>query len=199
MSKTANRRQLILGSSSKPRQILLQRLQIPFTIVIPNIDETPLTNEPPEQLVVRLAQQKATTVAQQYPEAIIIAADQVGTINSQILGKPLNEKNAIQQLHMVSGQTVKFVIGLCVLDASSHCQQLVLEEFEVDFRTLSLTQIESYIKKEKPLQSAGSCNAEGLGIALIREFRGKDYTALIGLPLIRLVAMLEKAGVDVLT
>jgi septum formation protein len=192
------KRQLILGSTSKPRYSLLQRLQIPFEVAAPNIDETPELAETPENLVRRLALQKAKEVAKQFPDALIIGADQVGVIDGVIQGKPLTYENAYVQLQNASGKTIRFFIGLCLYDARDKTYQIAIEEFDVVYRKLSLQTIEKYLKKEQPLECAGSCKAEGLGITLIEEFRGKDFTALIGLPLIRLVDMLEKADVDLL-
>ncbi|MDR3478266.1 MAG: Maf family protein [Gammaproteobacteria bacterium] len=189
-------RQLILGSSSKPRQALLQRLQLPFEIAAPDVDETPLPNETPSELVYRLAEIKARAVALKYPDALIITADQVGVLDNQILGKPLTHKNAIKQLQQASGKRMQFFIGLCLLDARNQTQQIALETFDVLYRKLTPDQIQRYLKKEQPLECAGSCKAEGLGIALIEEFQGKDFSALIGLPLIRLVSMLEAAGLS---
>jgi septum formation protein len=182
---------LILASSSQPRRQLLERLQIPFEIYAPDIDETARENETPQDLVVRLAEEKARAVAEKFPDALIIGADQVGVLNNHIQGKPHTHDNAVKQLQMASGQRMRFFIGLCVLDNRQQRHQLALEEFDVIYRELSDDMIHRYLKKEQPLACAGSCKAEGLGIALIEEFQGTDFTALIGLPLIRLVKMLE--------
>lgn len=187
-------RTLILGSSSKPRQNLLKRLQIPFEIASPDIDETPLLGESAEQLVMRLAEAKARKVAEQYPDAFIIGADQVGVLENQILGKPHTHENAVKQLEKMSGKRVEYFIGLCLLDAKNKTRQCALETFSVTFRNLTSKMIENYLHKEDALQCAGSFKAEGLGIALVQTFHDTDYTALIGLPLIRLTNMLEKAG-----
>ena len=183
-------RELILGSSSKPRRMLLERLQLPFTTAHPDIDETPRPNETPQDLVLRLAAEKARKIAESHPHALIISADQVGVLDQHILGKPGTHENAVKQLLAASGKTMDFYIGLCVFDAKNQKQEISLETFSVIYRELSLEQIEKYLAKEEPLECAGSCKAEGLGITLIQEFRGKDFTALIGLPLIRLTEML---------
>lgn len=187
---------LILGSSSPARKMLLERLLIPFESVSPDVDETPLQNEAPEDLVLRLAEKKARVIAEKFPDTLIISADQVGVLDNQILGKPLTHAMAVKQLLAASGKHMHFFIGLCLWDARVNTFQLVLEKFDVVFRQLSLEMVENYLQKEEPLQCAGSCKAEGLGIALIEEFQGKDFTALIGLPLIRLVRMLETVGLD---
>jgi len=195
MIKTAKRR-LILGSTSKPRQALLERLQIPFEIAAPHVDETPLVNETPQDLVLRLAEKKARVVSERFPDALIIGADQVGVLDNIIQGKPLTYDNAVQQLQAASGKRMEFYIGLCLFDSREQHVQLAIEKYDVIYRKLSLPMIKNYLAKEQPLHCAGSCKAEGLGIALIEEFQGKDFTALIGLPLISLVAMLEKAGLN---
>jgi septum formation protein len=187
---------LILASSSKPRLSLLQRLQIPFDVVVPDVDETPLPHETPSQLVVRLAEKKARAVADKHPDALIIGADQVGVLRNEIQGKPHTYENAVKQLQQASGQRMRFFIGLCVLDAKTATHQMALEEFDVIYRQLTQTMIEKYLQKEQPFECAGSCKAEGLGIALIHEFQGTDFTALIGLPLIRLVNLLEHYGMN---
>lgn len=195
---TDQSRRLILASSSKPRQALLKRLQIPFEIAHPNTDETPLANETPKDLVTRLAEQKARDVAKQYPDAIIIGADQVGVIDQQIMGKPHTHDNAVKQLQTASGKCMQYFIGLCVLDAKTQQHETVLETFDVIFRDLTPAMIENYLQKEHVLHCAGSFKAEGLAVALVKEFRGADINALIGLPLVRLVSMLEKVGIHTL-
>lgn len=190
------KRQLILGSSSVPRAQLLERLQLPFTIVSPDIDETQRPLESPVAMVERLAIEKGEAIAARFPEALIISADQVGVLNGHVMGKPLTRDNAIKQLREASGNTIQFYIGLCLTDAKLKTRQIAVEYFDVVYRPLTVALIEKYLKKEEPLQCAGSCKAEGLGIALIQEFRGTDFTALIGLPLIRLVGMLQAAGLD---
>lgn len=188
-------RQLVLGSSSKPRQALMKRLQIPFTTASPDVDETPLPDETPTQLVIRLAELKAKKIAEQFPDALIIGADQVGVLENEILGKPLTHANAIKQLQKMSGKCIEYHIGLCLLDARNKAQQTAVENFSVTFRSLTSSMIENYLKKEDALNCAGSFKAEGLGIALVKEFHDTDFSALIGLPLIRLIHMLEKFGI----
>ncbi len=193
-SKDFFMRQLILGSSSKPRKQLLERLHLPFKIAAPDIDESPLSNETPVQLVQRLALEKARKIAESFPDALIIGADQVGVLDNEILTKPLTHENAINQLQKMSGENVEFLIGLCLLDSNNHTYQITLEKFSVTFRLLTSDMILTYLKKEDALQCAGSFKAEGLGIALVKEFHGEDFSALIGLPLIQLSNMLNQVG-----
>jgi septum formation protein len=187
-------KQLVLGSTSKPRQLLLERLQIPFEIADPGVDETPLPREMPEQMVLRLAEEKARAVAVKYPNAIIIGADQVGTLEHHVLGKPLTHETAVKQLEKMSGQCVRFVGGLCIFDAQNQKTLTSLDITDVIFRTLTREMIENYLLKEKPYNCAGSAKIEGLGISLVHEVRAKDPTALIGLSLISLTHLLEQVG-----
>lgn len=189
-------KEIILASSSPARRILMQRLMLPFSSVSPDIDETPQPNEQPADLVIRLAREKAGVFVGNYPDALIIGVDQVGVLEGEILGKPLTHENAVRQLLKMSGKTVSFFIGLCVLDTNNRAEEIELERFDVTFRMLTENMIERYLKKEPALQCAGSLQVEGLGIVLLEKLTGEDYTALIGLPLIRLSAMLRKFNVS---
>ena len=185
---------LILSSSSPARRALLTRLQIPFTSVSPDVDETPFPNEPVEDMVSRLALAKAVKSAESNPDALIIGSDQVGILDEEILCKPLTHAKAVRQLKLVSGRMVRFYTGLCLYDARTKKSQLSVETYDVYFRELSDDMIDHYLQKEQPFNCAGSFRAEGLGVMLIQKFAGDDYTALIGLPLIRLTEMLEKCN-----
>lgn len=191
-------KKLILASTSQPRKMLLERLQISFECAAPDVDETPLLNEKADKMVLRLAKEKAQAVRNKFPDALIIGADQVGVLDGMMLGKPLVYEQAVKQLRMMSGQRIEFFIGLCLLDAKNKSHQIALEKFTVVFRKLSMQMIENYLKKEHALNCAGSVTVEGLGIALLEKLEGEDYTALIGLPLIRLTKMLEEAGMQVI-
>ena len=190
--------ELILASSSSYRRILLERLQLPFRVVIPAVDETPWPHELAEQTALRLAQEKARNIALSHPEALIIGCDQVATLDGRQLGKPLTHANAFRQLQLMRGRCVTFHSALCLYNPSSHCMQAEIEPYEVCFRPLSDEQIETYLLKEQPYHCAGSAKSEGLGIALIEWMRGDDPNALIGLPLILLVSMLQNEGVAVI-
>ena len=190
--------QLILASTSIYRKSLLEKLSLPFTFKAPDIDETPFKNESPDELVKRLSKQKALEIAKTNPEAIIIGSDQVCTIDGQITGKPLTEDNAIQQLVKASGKKITFYTGLCVYSGKTQQISCDVELFNVYFKTLSLAEIEFYVKKEQPLYCAGSFKSEGLGIALFEKLEGRDPNSLIGLPLILLIEMLKIHGINVL-
>lgn len=189
---------LILASSSIYRRELLQRLQLPFTVVSPEVDETPLDGETPEATALRLAQAKARKVADTHPSALVIGCDQVATLDGLQLGKPLTHDNAVRQLRLMRGRSVTFHSALCLYNAASGRMQAENVIYEVHFRDLSNAQIENYLRLEQPYHCAGSAKSEGLGIALIEWMRGDDPNALIGLPLIRLVGMLHNEGIPVI-
>lgn len=185
---------LVLASTSIYRRELLERLQLPFVTAAPNIDETRLVNESAQAMVKRLAQEKAAAMANSYPNALIIGSDQCAVLGEQILGKPGTYEKAVEQLQASSGQTVEFLTGLCLYDSNTGEFQLDVVPFQVEFRTLQNTEIENYLLREQPYNCAGSFKSEGLGISLFKRLRGDDPTALIGLPLIRLCAMLRECG-----
>ena len=190
--------QLVLASTSPYRRTLLERLGIPFETAAPDTDESPLENESPSALVARLSEAKARAIAPQFSNALIIGSDQVAVLNEQILGKPGNHENAVQQLQAASGHRVDFLTGLCLLNTQTqHCHVEVVP-FSVVFRPLSDAQIEQYLLKDKPYNCAGSFKSEGLGISLFEKMEGDDPNALIGLPLIALITMLAREGVNVL-
>lgn len=189
---------LILASSSIYRRELLQHLQLPFMVVSPEVDETPLDGETPQATALRLAQAKARKVAEQHADALVIGCDQVATLDGQQLGKPLTHDNAVRQLRLMRGRSVTFHSALCLYNAASGRMQAENVVYEVHFRDLSNAQIENYLRLEQPYHCAGSAKSEGLGIALIEWMHGDDPNALIGLPLIRLTTMLQNEGVSVI-
>ncbi|WP_299871570.1 nucleoside triphosphate pyrophosphatase [uncultured Cocleimonas sp.] len=185
---------LILGSTSAFRKELLERLRLDFTTDSPDIDETPLQNETPEDYVIRLSLEKAKAVAARHDDALIIASDQCSVLNGKIRGKPGNHLNAVQQLTESSGNRVSFLTGLCLYDCSDQSYQLEMVPFHVDFRDLSAREIESYLQVEQPYGCAGSFKSEGLGVTLFKRLEGDDPSSLIGLPLIKLSEMLRLKG-----
>jgi len=193
-----NSQTLVLASTSIYRSELLTRLQIPFQTSAPDVDETPLPGESAEQTSWRLSRAKAQVVAKRFPNALIIGSDQVALLDGQQIGKPLNHDNAVRQLSAMRGKTVTFYTALTLLNAASREMQTDVAITHVGFRNVSDDEIERYLKKEQPYHCAGSAKSEGLGIALISRIEGNDPNALIGLPLILLVSMLEKQGVMVL-
>ena len=187
---------ILLASSSLYRRELLTKLVLPFEWASPSVDETALIKENADDLVTRLAQDKARALAADYPRHLIIGSDQVALLDSEILGKPNNYERAFAQLKAASAKQVIFKTGLCLLNATTHQIQICVEEFSVFFRELSDEQIHNYLIYETPYDCAGSFKCEGLGIALFNKLSGDDPNTLIGLPLIRLVEMLKREGVD---
>ncbi|MFO7593006.1 MAG: nucleoside triphosphate pyrophosphatase [Pseudomonadota bacterium] len=190
--------QLVLGSTSPFRKALLEKLQLKFITDSPDIDESRQEKEAPEQLVARLACEKARAVAERHPNSLIIGSDQVAVNGGEILGKPGNHERAMEQLRSASGRTVTFLTGLCLYNSAGGAEQVAVEPFRVHFRELSDEQIDNYLKAEQPYNCAGSFKSEAMGIALFEKLEGDDPNSLIGLPLIRLIRMLEKEGVRVI-
>ena len=191
-------RPLVLGSTSRYRRELLERLRIPFAVTAPDVDETPQPGEAPQALARRLALAKARAVAALHPEAVVIGSDQVADLAGQPLGKPGVHARAVQQLRQMRGQTVIFQTALAVVCLASGFEQVDLAEVRVVFRNLSDEEIEAYLQAEQPYDCAGSAKSEGLGIALLESIDNDDPTALIGLPLIRTARLLRQAGVKLL-
>ncbi len=190
---------LILASSSPHRRELLSRLGLAFAAVTPNVDETPRPNETPVKLVERLSVAKARAVAFRHPNAVVIGSDQIAVIPTEtpptILGKPVDRPAAIEQLRRLSGRRIQFLTGLCVI-APRKEPDLGIEESMVVFRSLTDTEIATYVDREQPYGCAASFRSERLGITLVEAIRGDDPNALIGLPLIRLCRMLRRAGLN---
>ena len=176
----------------------MHKLQIPFNSISPNVDESVLTGEKPQETALRLAQEKAKKIGSEYPHALVIGCDQVATLDGEQLGKPLNHNNATAQLQKMRGREVVFHSALCVYNAATGNMQAVVVPYLVKYRQLSDEQIESYLTKEQPYHCAGSAKSEGLGIALIERMLGEDPNALIGLPLIKLITMLHNEGINVI-
>ena len=191
-------RALILGSTSRYRRELLERLRVPFDVVSPDVDETPLAGEAPHALATRLALAKAQAVATLHPQAVVIGSDQVADLNGEPLGKPGTHERAVLQLQRMRGQTVVFQTAVSVVCLESRFEQTELAQIKVRFRDLSDAEIEAYLRAEEPYDCAGSAKSEGLGIALLDAIDNDDPTALIGLPMIRTARLLRAAGIDLL-
>jgi len=185
---------LILASTSPYRRELLARLQLPFDVVAPEVDETPLAGETPEALALRLALAKAQAVSHRYSGCVVIGSDQVATIDGEAIGKPGSHAAARVQLRRLSGRTVLFYSALAMTDGVRAASRNVVTECR--FRDLRDAAIESYLLRERPYDTAGSAKAEGLGIALMASMQSNDPTAIIGLPLIALTTMLVEFGLD---
>lgn len=187
-------RRLVLGSTSRYRRELLQRLHLPFDVAAPDVDETPQPGEAPDRLAQRLALAKAQAVAALHPEAVVIGSDQVADLAGEPLGKPGSHGRAVAQLRRMSGQTVVFQTAVAVVCAATGYARCELAPVRVVFRPLSDEEIERYLRIEQPYDCAGSAKSEGLGIALLERIDSDDPTALVGLPLIRTTRLLREAG-----
>jgi septum formation protein len=191
-------RALVLGSTSRYRQELLQRLRIPFTVAAPDVDEAPQPGEAPAALALRLALAKAHAVAAAFPDAVVIGSDQVADLDGLPMGKPGTHERAVAQLRQMRGRTVVFQTAVAVVCQASGFEQASLAAVKVRFRDLSDEAIEYYLRAELPYDCAGSAKSEGLGIALLEAIDSDDPTALVGLPLIRTCRLIEAAGIRLL-
>ncbi|MEW5889999.1 MAG: Maf family nucleotide pyrophosphatase [Pseudomonadota bacterium] len=187
---------LVLASTSVFRRELLQRLQIPFDVAAPAVDESPLPGEAPARTAERLAQAKARAVASDHPGSLIIGSDQVAHLGETRFGKPLVRERAVEQLRAMRGRVVVFHTALCLYNSVTGRSRLQGIPTEVRFRELTDAEIERYVDKERPFHCAGSAKSEGLGISLLEYMRGDDPNALIGLPLIALCTMLRAEGYE---
>lgn len=199
MTNPITNHRLLLASSSIYRQEILQKLKLPFVCAAPNIDESPLPNEQAEDLVLRLAKNKALALAAHYPDHLIIGSDQVATLDNQIIGKPHTHIKATEQLTSFRNRTVVFLTGLCLYNAATQKLRTSVERYSVSFRDLTDAQINAYLTLEQPYDCAGSFKSEGLGISLFSKMEGEDPNTLIGLPLIALIRMLNNEGIDPLS
>ena len=190
-------KKLVLGSSSPYRKELLERLGVPFECVSADIDESRHKGETPEALCVRLAREKALKVKSMVGDAIVIGSDQVAVLGERILGKPHTRERAIEQLSSMQGQTVYFLTALCITGEKGEIFETMVPTI-VTMKKLSVKTIENYLDREQPFNCAGSAKIEKLGIALMKEVRSTDPTALIGLPLIETVNLLAKAGLEII-
>lgn len=190
-------RTLVLGSTSAYRRALLERLKIPFETASPRVAEDRLPGETPRALAQRLARAKALDVSARYPNALVIGSDQSAGVGERVLGKPGTHERATEQLAALSGQSVVFHTGLCLVDTASRREWLDVVPYTVHMRELGADEIEHYLRIDRPYDCSGSFKSEGLGVSLFRGMEGDDPTALVGLPLIRLSQWLREAGLPV--
>jgi septum formation protein len=193
----AQRRRLVLASTSRYRKALLERLGLDFELASPGVDEGALAGESAEETALRLSAAKAQAVKDRFADALIIGCDQVAAMGSERFGKPGDHETAVRQLRRLSGNVVDFHTALSLLDAASGRMESRLVPCRVHFRTLDERRIEAYLRRERPYDCSASAKAEGLGIALISRIETDDPSSLIGLPLIALTEMLERAGLPV--
>jgi septum formation protein len=187
---------LVLGSTSRYRRALLDRLGLPFEVAAPGVDEAALPGERPAVTALRLAEAKARAVASRYADALVIGSDQVADCDGRPVGKPGDRARAFEQLRALSGRTVVFHTGLALVDAASGRCHRELVDVASTFRTLGDAEIARYLDREQPYDCAGSVKSEALGIVLFDRIASDDPTALIGLPLIALARLLRLEGVE---
>lgn len=187
---------LILGSTSRYRREMLNRLRLPFDVQSPAVDETPQAGEAPAALALRLALAKAREVAGRFPRAVVIGSDQVADLNGQPIGKPGDHARATEQLRAMRGKAVVFQTAVAVVCVATGYEGSALVPVTVRFRALGDAEIEHYLRAEQPYDCAGSAKSEALGIALLSAIESDDPTALVGLPLIKTCELLRAAGVD---
>jgi MAF protein len=191
--------EIVLASSSPYRRILLEKICTQFESHSPNIDERPHTGESPRTLSQRLALEKAQALTQLFPHHLIIGSDQVAMLGNTQLNKPGSHENAVRQLEQSSGQTINFYTSLCVLNSRTKQHISDIDTCSVTMKALGQKEIENYVRREKPFDCAAAFKSEGLGIALFEKIEGEDPNALIGLPLIKLVQLLDKHDYNVLS
>lgn len=194
------KRPIILASSSQTRKELMDRLKLDYQCMTPDIDESPQGESHADDLAKRLAFEKAQSIAEQYPEAIVIGSDQVAWREGApdiFIGKPLSPEKAIRQLQANSDKIVYFSTALSVQQKSSGFEQTLVEHYKVKFRKLSLDEIEHYVALEQPLHCAGSFKCESLGISLFEQMIGQDQTTLMGMPMIQLCQILRQLNLQI--
>jgi septum formation protein len=187
---------IILASSSAYRKELLSRLQLPFDVAVPDIDESPLPGETPSATALRLAREKAAAVATCHPGCLVIGSDQVATLDDEQIGKPGSHAAALTQLQKMRGREVVFHTALCLWDGRNNHAYIEDIQTVVKFRDLPDHELDAYLRIEQPYDCAGSAKNEALGIAILERIDSSDPTALTGLPLIALTGMLRAAGVS---
>jgi septum formation protein len=187
----------VLASTSPYRRGLLARLRLPFEVRAPAVDEAALPGEAARDTALRLAQAKARAVAPDCPAALIIGCDQVAVLDGDSLGKPGTHANAVAQLKAMRGKSVLFHTALALFNARTHALQTAEVPTTVRFRHYDDSEIERYLAVERPYDCTGSAKIEGIGIVLVENVHSADPSALIGLPLIQLIAMLRNEGVPV--
>ena len=190
---------VILASSSKFRKQLLDKLNISFKCISPDIDEKRLNNEAVKDYVKRLSIEKASKIACSNQKSIIIGSDEVADLKGKIIGKPITKKNAKKQLRMLSGNKVVFRTGLCVLNSETGKYYASVNNYNIFFKDLDDNIINKYLENDDVLNCAASIRIEGLAINLVRKMNGADPSSIMGLPLIKLIDYLTRFNIDILT
>ena len=183
---------LVLASQSPRRKELLEILDIPFSIVVPAIDESPRNGEVPEDYVVRVAREKAADVASRVRNSIVLSADTVVTIDGEILGKPRDRADAVRMLMQLSGREHQVFTAVCVMDQSNGLTRQGLEKTAVVVRPLRESEIEDYIRREDVMDKAGAYAIQGFASVFIPRISG-SYSNVMGLPLALVYELLDQS------
>jgi septum formation protein len=191
------KKKLILASTSPYRARLMARLGLSFEAHAPRVDEDSFKSRlaAPDELVRALAAEKARSLAQKFPQAVIIGADQAAEIDGRILGKPGTVAAAEEQLALLAGRTHRLYTAVAVLDGDGGRLEEAMDVVELRMRKLAPDQIRRYVELDRPLDCAGSYRFESLGAALFEAVFASDPTAIEGLPLMRLACLLEIIGI----
>jgi septum formation protein len=185
------RPKLILASKSPRRAELLGRLGLEFTIVPADIDESYIDSEMPAAHAERLAREKALTIASAHPEAVVVGSDTIVILDHDLLGKPIDAADAVRMLRLLSGREHEVFTGVAVAIGKTVFSEL--ERVTVRFRHLDHSECEAYVATGEPMDKAGSYGIQGFGSALVESISG-DYFAVMGLPVVRTLRLLERAG-----
>lgn len=180
---------LILASSSPRRKELLQQVGLSFRTFSPDIDESVLHGESPDQYVLRLAENKASVVSHQFPDAIIIAADTTLSVDGKIIGKPESKAHAFEIWQSLSGRSHEVYTGVCVVAQQQVKSTVVITR--VEFQTLSLNDMEQYWASGEPVGKAGGYAIQGIAAKFIPKIEG-SYSNVVGLPLHETLQLLQQ-------
>ena len=188
----------ILASSSPRRQILLQRLQTPFDVILPNVDESMVVPDgSPETYCTALAKLKANDISQHYPNELVIGADTIVFLSDEIFGKPNDKAAAEHMLQTLSGKTHDVYTGVCLKWAEQNIHHLFAEITTVTFRNLDESDITYYIENYPPYDKAGAYGIQDWSAIFVKEIRG-CYDNVVGFPLSRFYEELNKLGINLL-
>lgn len=190
--------ELILASSSPRRTDLLRVVGIPFRVVAPRTEEEPAPGESPRRFVRRAARGKGEEVAGRYADSFVLAADTIVVASGRILGKPKSPADGVRMLSLLAGREHLVHTAVCLLRARDGYREEGIETTRVAFRELSRREIAAYIRTGEPDDKAGAYAAQGAGNLLIDRIVG-SYTNVVGLPMTRVVEMLLRANLIVVS
>lgn len=182
---------LVLASQSPRRAELIGRLGLVFDTLPAEIDESYLGDEMPAAHAERLAREKAVSISRSRPEALVVGSDTIVVLDRDVLGKPRNEAEAVEMLLRLSGREHEVHTGIAV--AQGGRIESGLERVRVRFRPLDRDECEAYVATGEPMDKAGAYGIQGYGSAIVERIDG-DFFAVMGLPVVRMLALIEKFG-----